>query len=132
MTSQLCTASQQPDSKGPLCLPATLKDKGLQYREQRPKSSCWPAPSPPSPCLFRGQCSFLSLPSLRTHVSFHYGVSPCPLPVVHSSHHSIETALSRGNSGITMMGFSAASQSSSSLLLETRDIDYCHFINNLI
>lgn len=45
----------------PFCLPASLRDKSLQYTQQRPKSSCWPAPSPSSPCLFRFQCSFLSL-----------------------------------------------------------------------
>lgn len=66
-------------------------------------------------------------PGFWTHVSFHSAASPCLLSVVHYSQHSIETALSRGTRGLTMMGFNGTLQFPSSLLFEIWDIDCCHF-----
>lgn len=43
--------------------------RGLAHRCQdwQTRRCSWLAPFPPSPCRFRCQCSFLSLPSLQTH-----------------------------------------------------------------
>lgn len=67
-----------------------------------------------------------------THVSFHSAVSSCPFSVVHYYHHSIETGLSWGTSGLTMMGFNATFQFLSFLLFWYGRLTTVVFINNSI
>ena len=79
--------------------PTSLTDKG---RSETTKGWVIHATtlSPSSPCHFQFQCSFLFPGWFRELVSFHSALSPCPLPVVHYSHHSTDSALSWGTSDL--------------------------------
>lgn len=72
-----------------------------QWNDKKVESSTQPPLPPSSPCHFQFQCSFLFPAGLGELVSFSFSAwSPCPLPVVHSSHHSTDSALSWGTSDL--------------------------------